>query len=165
MSSQEMNEVEEVLRCLRSDAPTVFQSFLMALLIWLFGTLVFIPTANIINWRVGLFCSLIIFTAFTIFVFRALPGFKRTIDAFSTFPARKYGEKLGISRENSVTFFRHIFYIISSLILYAFYFPILITVHPAVSGVVLILVLIWVFSLLLRVLSLIFPKFLEWLAK
>lgn len=165
MSSQREENIEEVLRCLRIHAPTFLHNFLAAFMIWLFGILVFIPTANLIDWRAGLFCSLIFFIAFTIFIVRALSAFKKTVDAFSIFPAKKYAKRLGTNREDSTTLFRHIFYIIFSLILYAFYFPILVSLHPAINGIVLIFVLVVVFFLSLKIFSILLPKFLEWLVE
>lgn len=163
MASQRGEETEEALRRLRTHAPTVLHNFLAALMIWLFGILVFIPTASLIDPRASLFCSLIVFIAFTIFVARALSAFKKTVDAFSIFPARKFSSRLGTSQEDSITFFRHILYIIFSLTLYLFYFPILVSLHPAISGIVLILFLVLVFFLSLKIFSILVPKFLEWL--
>jgi len=94
---------------------------------------------------------------------RALPGLKKLIEAFSVFPARKYGLKKGLTYEDSLVLFRHISYIISAVIFYLLYFPFLVNFHASVSGIVLILVLIWIFFLSLRIFFILFPRFLEWL--
>ena len=93
---------------------------------------------------------------------RAIPNLKKLIDAFSVFPARKYGLKRGMSYENSTKLFRNSFYIISSLIIYIPYLPLLTNVHPAISGIVSILILIWIFFLTLEILIILSPKILEW---
>jgi hypothetical protein len=161
MTAEQKKEIDEIVRCLRTYGTVTFHNFLAALLVWLFGVLVFIPMANSLNWQAGLLSSLIVFVVFTVFMYRAIPGFKKLIDAFSFFPARKYGLKRGINLEDALTLFRYVFYIIFSLIVYALYFPFLTGFHFAVSGVVLIIVLIWIFFLALRILSILSSKILE----
>jgi len=156
-------EIENLNECLRTHGVKSVHDLLAAFLIWLFGNLVFIPLASSLNWQTRAFCSLIFFIAFTILVVKTLPNLKKLIDAFSIFPARKYGVKKGLSYEDSLVLFRYISYIISALILYLLYFPFLTNFHPSISGIVLILLLIWIFFLTLRILTFSFPKILEWL--
>ena len=161
MASQTKREINDLAQCLRSNGPTAFQSLLTALLIWLFGILVFIPLANSLNWQAGLSCSLIISTAFTVSMYRAASSLKRLIDAFSFLPARKYCARWEVSREDASTVFRYVAYIISGLIVYALYFPFLASFHFAISGIVLIVILIWIFFLALRIVSILFSRFLK----
>ncbi|NIR87693.1 hypothetical protein GWO13_09110 [Candidatus Bathyarchaeota archaeon] len=161
MAVKQGEKIAEFIQRLRTHGPLALHNFLAALLIWLFGVLVFIPMAGSINWQTGLLCSLIVFVAFTAFMYRATLGFKKLIDAFSFLPARKYGLKQGINQEDSLTLFRHVFYIIFTLIVYALYFPFLINFHFAISGIVLIVILIWILFLALRILSILSSKILE----
>jgi hypothetical protein len=161
MVAKQSEEIDEFIWCLRTRGPVTFHNFLAALLVWLFGVLVFIPIASSINWQTRLLCSLIVFVAFTVFMYRATLGFKKLIDAFSFFPARKYGLKRGIDRENSLTLFRYALYIIFTLIVYALYFPFLTSFHFAISGIVFIVILIWIFFLALRIFSILSSKILE----
>lgn len=161
MASQTKREINDLAQCLRNNGPTAFQSLLAALLIWLFGILVFIPLANSLNWQAGLSCSLIISTAFTVSMYRAASCLKRLIDAFSFLPARKYCARWEMSREDASTVFRYFAYIVTGLIVYALYFPFLASFHFAISGIVLIVILIWIFFLALRILSILFSKFLK----
>jgi hypothetical protein len=156
-------EIENFKECLKTYGAKTLHNLLSAFLIWLFGILVFIPLASSLNWQTTVFCTLIFFIAFTLLILRALPGLKKMIDAFSIFPARRYGLKKGLNYKNSVMLFRHLLYIISSVILYLLYFPFLANFHPSISGIVLILVLIWIFFLTLRLLPVVSPKILEWL--
>lgn len=164
MSHQTKREINDLAQCLRSHGPATFHNFLAALLIWLFGVLVFLPLANSLNWQTGLLCSLVIFTAFTVFMYRAALGFKKLIDAFSFLPAKKYYLKWEIKREDALTLFRYISYIIFALIVYALYFPFLTGFHFAISGIALIVILIWIFFLALRILSILSSKVLEQLS-
>lgn len=161
MAVKQSEEIDELIRCLRTHGPVTFHSFLAALLVWLFGVLVFIPLASSLNWQTRLLCSLIVFVAFTTFMYRATIGFKKLIDAFSFFPARKYGLKRGIDREDALTVFRYAFYIIFTLVVYVLYFPFLTGFHFAISGIVLIVIIIWIFFLALRILSILSSKILE----
>ncbi|MFB0501618.1 MAG: hypothetical protein ACETVP_04035 [Candidatus Bathyarchaeia archaeon] len=161
MVGKQGEEIEEFIQCLRTRGPVTFHNLLAALLVWIFGVFVFIPIANSLNKQTRLLTSLIVFITFTIFLYRATLGFKKLIDAFSFFPARKYGLKRGIDQEDALTLFRYTFYIIFTLIVYALYFPFLTSFHFAISGIVLILILIWIFFLALRILSILSSKILE----
>jgi predicted membrane chloride channel (bestrophin family) len=161
MSRRLEQEIDDLAQCLRVHGPSTFQNFVAALILWLFGVLVFIPLANSVNWQTGLLCSLVIFTAFTVFMYRAVLDFKKIIDAFSFLPARKYGFKWGINQRDASTLFKYFFYIVFALIVYALYFPFLISFHFAISGIVLIVLLIWIFFLALRILSILSSKILE----
>jgi hypothetical protein len=156
-------EIENFQKCLKTYGAKTIHNLLAAFLVWLFGNLVFIPLASTLNRQTKTFCSLTFFIAFTLLVIRALPSLKRLIDTFSIFPARKYGIKKGLSYENSLILFRHVFYIISGVILYLLYFPFLTNFHPSISGIILILMLIWIFFLTLRILNILSQKILEWL--
>lgn len=157
------DEIENFQKCLKTHGAKTIHNLLAALLVWLFGNLVFIPLATTLNWQTKAFCSLTFFIAFTLLVLRALPSLKRLIDTFSIFPARKYGIKKKLSYENSLILFRHVLYIISIIVIYLLYFPFLTNFHPSISGIVLILMLIWIFFLTLRILTVLSHKILEWL--
>ena len=161
MSSKE--EIENFKECFRNYGAKTLHNLLSAFLIWLFGILIFIPLASTINWQTQVLCTLIFFVVFTVLVLRALPSLRKLIVAFSVFPARKYGLKRGLSYENSLVLFRHLFYMVSAIIFYLLYFPFLAGFHPAISGIALIMLLIWIFFLALRILLILIPKILEWL--
>lgn len=150
-----MSKAEEIInfkQALRLYGAKTLHLLLSAMLIWLFGVLVFIPMASSIGWDAELVCTLIVLVSFTIFVSRAISGFKNLIDAFSVFPTRKYLIKRGLVYENAIVVSKHILYMLSIVILYLLYFPFLVRLHPAFSGIVLILVVIFVFFLALRTL-------------
>jgi len=150
------SEEIELVRRLRTYGPTTCHNFLTALLIWLFGVLVFIPMADSLNWQAGLLCSLIIFVTFTIFMYRATLGFKNLIDVFSFFSAKRFLLKREIGKEDASTLFRNTFYILFGLIVYALYSPFLTSFHFAISGIILVLLLVWIFFLALRIISIFF---------
>lgn len=161
MEAKQTEEINEFVQRLRTHGPVTFHNFLTALLVWLFGVLVFIPIASSINWQTRLLCSLIVFVTFTVFMYRATLGFKKLMDAFSFFPARKYGSKRGIDQEEALNLFRYTFYIIFALVVYALYFPFLTSFHFAISGIVFIVIIVWILFLALRILSILSSKILE----
>jgi len=163
MANMVEKEIENFKKCIEIYGGKTLHSLLSAFLIWLFGVLVFIPLARSLNRQAEVFCTLIFLVAFTLLTLRVIPGLKKLIDAFSSFPARKYGLKKGLSHENSVILFRHLFYIISIVIFYLLYFPFLANFHPSISGIVLILALIWIFFLIIRLLPVFSEKIFEWI--
>ena len=161
-----MSTVEEVTnfkQALRLYGAKTFHLLLSSMLIWLFGVLVFIPMASSIGWNSELVCTLIVLVAFTILLSRAISGFKKLIDAFSVFPARKYLIKRGLTKEAAVVVSKQFFYMLSIVILYLLYFPFLVRLHPAFSGIVLIFAVIFVFFLVLKTLRVSHNAITNWL--
>lgn len=136
---------------------------LFALLIWLFGNLVFIPIAASLNWQARIIVTLILFTTFTILVVKTLPNLKKLIDAISIFPARKFFMKKGLDYAKSTIASKQVLYILSLVILYLLYLPFMSNFHPAISGLVLIIVIIWSFFLTLKILRVVSRNIIDWL--
>lgn len=156
-------EIENFQKQLKNHGSKTVHNLLSALLIWLFGNLVFIPLAITLNWQTGVVCTFIFFVTFTLFVLRALPGLKKLINAFSVFPARKFSSRKKLSYESSLILSQNILYIVLATIFYLLYSPFLANFHPSVNGIVLILVIIWIGVLASRILLILLPKTLEWL--
>jgi hypothetical protein len=161
----EKKAVERASHYLKAYGQKTISGLLTALLIWLFGVLVFIPLAESLNWQTRVSVSLTFLLAFSLMLFKTIPGVKRLVDAFSLLPAKKHSIAKGLSYENAVTLFRYAIYIVCSLILYGLYFPFLVSFHPALSGITLIFVFVLMFFLLLRIFSILLPKLAEWLVK
>jgi hypothetical protein len=158
-----IDEITNFQQAIRIHGAKTLHFLLSAMLIWLFGVLVFIPMASSIGWNAELVCTLIVLVAFTILILRAIPGFKTLIDAFSVFPARKYLIKRGLAKENAIVASQHMLYIFSIVILYLLYFPFLAHLNPAFSGIVLIMVVIFVFFLTLKTLRVSYRIITNWL--
>jgi len=156
-------EITNFKQALRLYGAKTLHLLLSAMLIWLFGVLVFIPMASSIGWNAELVCTLIVLFAFTLLVARAISGFKNLIDTFSVFPARKYLIKRGLAKEDAVVVSKQILYMLSIVVLYLLYFPFLVRLHPAFSGIVLILVVIVVFFLTLKTLRASHTTITDWL--
>lgn len=163
MNSSVEDEIGDLKDYIKTHGGSIVHLLLSAFLMWLFGNLVFIPIAVSLSWQAEIFCSLIFFIVFTVLIVRALPSLKKLIDTFSVFPARKYILKRGLSYEESVVVSKQVLYMISLVILYLLYLPFLSNFHPAVNGIALILVLIWIFFSTLRILLISSQKIFEWL--
>ena len=134
-----------------------------AVLIWLFGALVFLPAAYRIE-PVGLplACALILLIGFSVFVFKAFDGLRLLLEATSDVLAHEYirrrkGAKITVERLRVVI--RCIIYVVSALIVYALYSPFLVAIHPSLAGLVLIPIVLWIFFMLVKVITLISLSF------
>lgn len=161
MSTKKKQKLTDLAQTLKNQAPAALTYLLGALLVWLFGVLVFLPLANSMNRQTEILCSLIVFISFTAFMCKAASGCKKLIDAFSVLFARSYGKKWVIPSGEALAVFKNAFYIIAGFVTYALYLPLLINFHPAIAGIVLILVVIWSFFLLLRIAPVLFSRFLH----
>lgn len=122
----------------------------LALLIWLFGNLIFIPIANSLNWQANLIVNLIIFCVFTFLIIRVFSPIKKLIAVLSVIPASKFFMKKGLNYFESSTVSKQILYLVCIIIVYLLYLPFLMNFHPAINGIILIVVVIWIFFLLLK---------------
>jgi hypothetical protein len=156
-------EIQNFNQTIKTDGAKTLHLVLAAALIWLFGVLVFIPTAAEIGANAELVVTLIILAAFTTLDLKALPGTKNLIDAFAVFPARKYLVKKGIPKENAVAASKQLLYIAAIIIGYLLYFPFLARLHPALNGIALILVVITIFLLTIKTMRLSKTAILNWL--
>ncbi len=137
----------------REQLPNTLTNLFAAVLIWLFGALVFLPAAYRIAPRgLPLACSLIILTGFSIFVFRAFAGLRLLLDATSDVLAYEYikRKKTNFPIEKPKTAVRCILYITAALVLYLLYSSFLVAIHPSLSGLVLIPIVLWFFLMLFK---------------
>jgi len=137
----------------REQLPDTLSNLFTAVLIWLFGALVFLPAAyRIAPRQLPLACSLILLTGFSIFVFRAFGGLRLLLEATSDVLAYEYTRKrtTKISIERLKTMVECLIYVIAVLILYALYSPFLVAIHPSLSGLVLIPIILWIFLMLFK---------------
>ena len=164
MEEPTTEQIEKSIHILKTNSGKVVMNILAALLIWLFGNLVFVPLAASLNIETKLFISIIFFLAFTTLIIWTLPGLKSSIDAISFLPFKKL-ERKGFSVKESQTILQNSMYVISGVILYLLFSPFLVSFHPSINGIALIFLIIWIFAVLLKVGSMAFPKIINWLLK
>lgn len=137
----------------REQLPSTLINLSAAVLIWLFGALVFLPAAYMIAPRgLPLACSLILLIGFSIFVFKAFGGLRLLLEAASDVLAYEYTRKrkTKISIERLKTVVRCVIYVVAALILYALYSSFLAAIHPSLGGLVLITIVMWIFWMLFK---------------
>jgi len=151
MSERETRD--KLISIAREHLPSTLINLSAAVLIWLFGALVFLPAAYMIAPRgLPLACALILLIGFSIFVFKAFGGLRLLLESTSDILAYEYirRRKAKIPIERLKTVVRCVIYVVAVLILYALYSPFLAAIHPSLSGLVLITIVLWIFWMLFK---------------
>lgn len=115
-----------------------------AALVWLFGVLVFLPLAEDINPdRLPRLLSLTVFLAFSIFLVRGLKGFSIFLDAASKSIASELAQR-GKLEETDIKEkrIRAALEAASLVVIYLLYSPLLLSFHPSINGIAIILTLL-----------------------
>lgn len=138
---------EKLISVAKDLLPNTLSNIFTALLIWLFGILVFLPAAYSISPQgLPLLCSLIILVGFSLFVFRSFDGLRPLLNSTSDFLAyvyiRRRNSKVQVERLKTGS--RSVSYVITALFLYLLYSPFLVAIHPALNGLVLIPIILWI---------------------
>jgi hypothetical protein len=133
--------------------PNTLINLFTAMLIWLFGALVFLPAAyKIARSGLPLACGLILLAAFSIFVFKALTGLRVLLESTSDVLAYEYTRriktKFPLQRLKAVV--KCLIYVAVALIFYAMYSPFLATIHPSLSGLMLTTIVLWICWMLFK---------------
>lgn len=155
---EEEKEARRILAdVVKESLPGTFTKLSIALLVWLFGTLVFLPAAHRIDpTRIPLICSLIVLIGFSFFLFGAVGGLRRLLDVTSSFLACQYGksrQKPMFSLQQSKVGINCILYVVVTIIAYALYWPLLRALHPSLAGLVFIPVFLWMLWIIFRTIN------------
>jgi len=117
------------------------------LLIWLFGVLVFLPLADEIDPRgLSVLVSLVVFSAFTVFLAKSLKGLRMVLDVASTRLWDGLGKKRGMNQKDTRKLLRATILVA----IYLLYSPLLARFHSSINGIVIIITLLGVFWTILR---------------
>ena len=137
----------------REQLPNTLINISTAVLIWLFGALVFLPAAyRIAPGGLPLACGVILLVGFSIFVFKAFTGLRPLLESASDVLAYEYTRwrKAKFPLQRLKTVVQCLIYVVVALILYALYSPFLATIHPSLGGLVLITVILWICWMLFK---------------
>jgi len=133
--------------------PDNMVNFSIAALIWLFGVLVFMPMAKRIDPKMHLLCSVIIFSAFTVFLTRGLQGFGKTLNNISELLAREWMRKREGAEEPDGNMIRKCsigLKMATTVMIYLFYYPVLKAIHPSINGIAVILMILTMIFILIK---------------
>ena len=142
---------------MRKALPVLVFTVIAAVLIWIFGNLVFMPLAEGITlygrWPLDKVISLVILVALIAIVLRAMLALTRIADGISTFFAIEMGRiRPKNFDENALrkyqSFLRGIVYTIMIILIFILIQDYLTYIHPALSGIVLLIIVVWAIILL-----------------
>ena len=145
----------ESAKALREVGPRVFLSIAAAILIWVFGTLVFIPIAKgmyFMGYPVPEIISFILVIVFAIIIFTVLIDIRRLTSGLAGVLAYEFGKAKGEVGLESYGYYRTaldgILYVIVVSLAFLLFSNFLALIHPAIPAVVLIFIVVWaVFAL------------------
>jgi hypothetical protein len=129
-------------------APSIVLYVVAAVLLWLFGHLVFLPIARTIEWEwpVVEILNFIIIAVMAVLVIRVLVDIRRAVDAAAGIAACEIGAPYDVSPEevgHYKTAFRGIVYVIVVSLAFMLFADFLTNIHQGLSAVVLIAVVVW----------------------
>ena len=129
--------------------PSITVGVIAAILLWLFGNLVFIPIAQGIEWfgyPLPQILTFVILIALVAFVLKILVDVRKAVDALAGMAAVEIGTPADVSEtevEHYTTAMRGVFYIVIVSLAFLLFSDYLAMIHPALSGVVLLAIVVW----------------------
>jgi len=129
--------------------PSMTVGVVAAILLWLFGNLIFIPISEGIEWYgypLTQILTFIILVGLAIFVLRILVDVRRAVDALAGLAACEIGAPYDVTPaevDHYKTALRGILYVIIVSLAFLLFSDYLARIHPALSGVVLIAIVAW----------------------
>jgi len=150
-SSMSYNEKvsKESKAALMGALPSITVGVTAAILLWLFGNLIFIPIAQGIEWfgyPLPQILTFVILIALAAFVLKILVDVRKAVDALAGMAAVEIGTPTDVSQtevEHYTTAMRGVFYIIIVSLAFLLFSDYLAMIHPALSGVVLLAIVVW----------------------
>lgn len=129
--------------------PTIVMDVSAAVLVWLFASLVFIPISEGINfygYPLTRILNFVVLVALAVILLKILRDVRSMIDGVAGFLACEIGAPYDVSQEeveHYQTAMRGIFRVIVVSLAYLLFVDFLSGIHPALSGVTLLVVVIW----------------------
>lgn len=156
MENRERRARSKQAKMAREHLPEAAVNLSAAALIWLFGVLVFLPTAERID-TAGLpaIVSLIILFSFSFFLIRGSKGLGVFLDAASDLLAyewtrRRKKKRAKTLEEKTKRGVKATLYGVAIIIVYLLYSPLLVTLHPAINGIAIIVTIFGILWILLQ---------------
>ena len=140
---------KESRESLMSALPSITVGVVAAILLWLFGNLVFMPIAEGIVWfgyPLPQILTFIILAALVLFVLKILVDVRQAVDALAGLAAVEIGAPTDVTTtevEHYKTAMRGIFHIVIVSLAFLLFSDYIARIHPALSGVALIAIVVW----------------------
>lgn len=148
---------KESVEILSTALPKITLDVSAAILIWLFGKLIFIPIAQGINfygYPLPQILNFIILIALIVVVLRVFIDLRRAINGVSAYAAVNIGAPYDVSLEEVEhyrTALKGIFDVIVVSLAYLLFVDYLANIHPALAGVILLVIVLWAIYQIWRV--------------
>jgi len=140
---------KESREALVGAVPSITLGVVAAILLWLFGHLIFIPISQGIEWYgypVPKILTFIILVGLAIFVLKILVDIRRGVDALAGLAACEIGAPYDVTPTevgHYKTALRGILNVIVVSLAFLLFSEYLALIHPALSGVALIAIVVW----------------------
>ena len=140
---------KESKEALIGAVPSIALGVIAAILLWLFGNLIFIPISEGIEWfgyPLTQILTFIIMAGLAVFIVRILADVRRAVDALAGLAACEIGAPYDVTPQevdHYKTALRSILYVIFVSLVFLLFSDFLARIHPALSGVVLIAIVVW----------------------
>jgi hypothetical protein len=152
VEEKEINDIrDDATNRTRRELPTLGVTIVVAILIWVFGTYVFLPLAKGISflgqYPLDTIISVIILVALVVVVLRAFASILRLSTGLSEYSAAEIGRRYPESMDkHSVSrigmFFRSIIYVVAIVLIFVLLQVYLNALTPILTGVVLLIITI-----------------------
>ncbi len=129
--------------------PAIMVGVIAAILLWLFGNLVFIPIAEGIEWfgyPLTQILTVIIMAGLAFFVMKILVDVRRAVDALAGLVACEIGAPYDVTPKevgHYKTALRGVLHVLIVSLAFLLFTDYLTLIHPALSGIVLIAIVGW----------------------
>lgn len=152
--------LDESRQKLRAGVPKLAIHILVAVLIWIFGQLIFVPLAQTVSITIGdvqynlaPIVSAIVLIALLIVLVRAAFDLRDTADALAGLAAVSVSKSTteDIHVQNYQRGFRGVLYVLYAVIIFVFFYAFLSTINPALAGLALVVLVIWAIVVLFQV--------------
>lgn len=159
--------LDESRRKLAASVPKLAIHIFVAVLIWIFGALVFVPLAEsfaLFGYDLASIISVIFVVALLIVLLRAAFDIRDTADALAGIVAvgmSRSGSDIGDVRNHQKRF-RGILYVVYAVVIFLFFYAFLANIHPVAAGLVLIILVIWPIIVLFQVGGVFSKAFEDW---
>jgi len=140
---------KESREALVGAVPNITLGIIAALLLWLFGNLIFIPIAQGIEWfgyPLTQILTFVIMAGLALFVVRILVDVRRAVEALAGLAACEIGAPYDVTPaevKHYTTALRGILHVVIVSLAFLLFSDYLALIHPALSGVVLVAIVVW----------------------
>jgi len=141
---------DEATKQVKENGASIAISVIMAVVIWIFGNIAFIPIAEDVvfySWPLTEVISFIIIVALAIIILRIFWQIRGLTDGLGGVLAYELGKAAGEIKKESYEHYRDalrgIMYVAIAILAYLLFASYLAYIHPALAAVVLILIVVW----------------------